>query len=194
MLVLQTPENKNELSNESEDDRTESTNSALAISIDPNQLENRRTAPAFESSGTFTSLDFDFAQSKKDLLQFVTDRSNAEALFEYILTDGQRFSDADLALESSKMGYTTFFDAKLLKDQLALEQQEKFGEILGLDISIGTVTIASTAGFVLWSLRGGLLIATALSHMPSWKMIDPLPILDSYPSQNREEKEFEGIF
>ena len=75
-----------------------------------------------------------------------------------------------------------------------LDDDEKLAEILGVDITLGTVTVASTAGFVLWSLRGGLLLATALSKAPTWASIDPLPMLDSYPTKAKDDTELEGMF
>jgi hypothetical protein len=32
-------------------------------------------------------------------------------------------------------------------------------------------------GYVLWLLRGGALIASLLSSLPAWRLIDPLPVL-----------------
>ena len=39
------------------------------------------------------------------------------------------------------------------------------------------VTSGLSVGYVLWLTRGGLLIASLLSSMPAWRLIDPIPIL-----------------
>ncbi|HWJ00322.1 MAG TPA: hypothetical protein VNU96_15010, partial [Burkholderiales bacterium] len=44
----------------------------------------------------------------------------------------------------------------------------------------GSMAVGSfglTVGYVLWLLRGGALIASLLSSLPAWRLIDPLPIL-----------------
>jgi hypothetical protein len=48
---------------------------------------------------------------------------------------------------------------------------------------VGTATAMTTAlsiGYVLWTIRGGYLLASMLSSMPAWRLIDPLPILDGF--------------
>ena len=40
-------------------------------------------------------------------------------------------------------------------------------------------------GYVLWTLRGGALIAAALTQLPTWAMIDPLPVLECYKDENK---------
>jgi hypothetical protein len=39
--------------------------------------------------------------------------------------------------------------------------------------------MAASLGYVLWFLRGSAMMATAITQIPSWKLIDPLVILDS---------------
>jgi parallel beta-helix repeat protein len=46
----------------------------------------------------------------------------------------------------------------------------------------GSVFVVSTGlsvGYVLWLLRGGALIASLLSSLPAWRLVDPLPVLGS---------------
>jgi hypothetical protein len=47
-----------------------------------------------------------------------------------------------------------------------------------------SVTAASAAagmsfsvGYVVWMLRGGVLVSTLLSSLPAWRLVDPLPVL-----------------
>jgi hypothetical protein len=39
------------------------------------------------------------------------------------------------------------------------------------------ITGAMSVGYVMWLLRGGLLLSSLLSSMPAWHVIDPLPVL-----------------
>jgi hypothetical protein len=34
-----------------------------------------------------------------------------------------------------------------------------------------------SVGYVAWLVRGGVLLSTALSSLPAWQFIDPLPVL-----------------
>jgi hypothetical protein len=37
--------------------------------------------------------------------------------------------------------------------------------------------LSLTVGYALWLLRGGALLASLLSTLPAWRLIDPLPVL-----------------
>ena len=39
------------------------------------------------------------------------------------------------------------------------------------------VTAGLSVGYVAWLVRGGVLLSTALSSLPAWQFIDPLPVL-----------------
>ena len=49
---------------------------------------------------------------------------------------------------------------------------------IGLDV--GTFTMAASLGTIFWFLRGGAMMATLMTQVPTWKMIDPLVVMDSY--------------
>ena len=54
----------------------------------------------------------------------------------------------------------------------------------------GSVFVVSTGlsvGYVLWLLRGGALIASLLSSLPAWRLVDPLPVLGSMGGRAGEE-------
>jgi len=54
--------------------------------------------------------------------------------------------------------------------------------LLNLELTFGAVTAVGMLGYISWSVRNGMLIACALTQLPTWKMIDPLPVLDTYQS------------
>ena len=76
------------------------------------------------------------------------------------------------------------FDAYHLWNLSGEPGQDKDTTELGgqksLENSLVTGSIVATAGYVLWTLRGGVLMATMMTSLPSWKFIDPLPVLDSF--------------
>jgi len=55
------------------------------------------------------------------------------------------------------------------------------------------VTTGLSVGYVLWLVRGGLLLASLLSSMPAWRVIDPLPVLARFRERSRGEGEDESL-
>jgi hypothetical protein len=56
-----------------------------------------------------------------------------------------------------------------------MDQQAEFQHWMTGSIAVGSFSL--TVGYVLWLLRGGALIASLLSSLPAWRLIDPLPVL-----------------
>jgi hypothetical protein len=48
-------------------------------------------------------------------------------------------------------------------------------------------SIGLSVGYVVWLLRGGMLLASLLSSMPAWQFLDPLPILARKKEDERSE-------
>ena len=56
-------------------------------------------------------------------------------------------------------------------------------------IIVGTTAMATgglTVGYVIWLIRGGSLLATMLSVLPSWTSFDPLPVLEQFEEEHDE--------
>ena len=62
------------------------------------------------------------------------------------------------------------------------EHQDRNGgfQIQGIHFDVGTITLAASMGYVIWMLRGGVMMAALLTQLPTWKMLDPLTVMDSY--------------
>ena len=63
------------------------------------------------------------------------------------------------------------------------------------------VSSVVTAGYVLWTIRGGWLVSSLLAQMPAWQLVDPLLILDSLEDEelldaehHEEDKKVEEMF
>jgi len=98
-------------------------------------------------------------------------------------------TSSDLARAMSLVLNTDLLWDKLdcMRDQLDIHT--KFGVY-----TVGTATALTTAlsaGYVWWTLRGGYLIASALSSIPAWRLMDPLPILQSLTSDKDEKDDKE---
>jgi hypothetical protein len=71
-------------------------------------------------------------------------------------------------------------DYKHLRDSLDAVKQQVTSEIRLGKMYLGSAVVASiglSVGYVVWLLRGGMLLASLLSSMPAWQYLDPLPIL-----------------
>lgn len=55
--------------------------------------------------------------------------------------------------------------------------------------STAVVTTSLSVGYVIWILRGGSLLTAFASALPAWSSFDPLPVLNSFEKQNKEEDE-----
>jgi hypothetical protein len=74
------------------------------------------------------------------------------------------------------------FDTELLWQRLDAVRHEIESEMKWETLIVGTGTTLMTGlsvGYVLWTLRGSYLLASLMSSIPAWSLIDPLPILDS---------------
>ncbi len=55
-----------------------------------------------------------------------------------------------------------------------IEQGEQRRTVIGSSI---IMTSGLSIGYVIWLVRGGVLVSSMLSALPAWQMIDPLPVL-----------------
>ncbi len=110
-------------------------------------------------------------------------------------TDGQYRSDTVVTsqLQNSNMGFDelafqpiSVADYALLTrpgemwDQLDNYQRQLDSQIQGDLIVVGTAGAAAssfTVGIVAWALRSGFLVSGLLAHMPAWRAVDPLLIM-----------------
>jgi len=64
------------------------------------------------------------------------------------------------------------------------------------DVVVG-FSLSLTAGYLVWMLRGGTLLARMFSVSPMWKQLDPLPILNGTKDGedfSDEEDQVESLF
>ncbi len=82
---------------------------------------------------------------------------------------------------------TMWNDLNSFRDQLESQQHSS---ALVEDIVVGTTTAVTgglTVGYVIWLIRGGSLLATMISVMPTWMSFDPLPVMDRFEEERSEE-------
>ena len=78
--------------------------------------------------------------------------------------------------------------------------QDDIRQQLNLDKSVVSSTLAVSTGlsvgYVVWLVRGGVLLSSLLTSMPAWRLIDPLPILahlGTRKSNHEEDDSLEGL-
>ncbi|HVE52988.1 MAG TPA: hypothetical protein VNB23_06355, partial [Ramlibacter sp.] len=71
--------------------------------------------------------------------------------------------------------------------------RESVREDLDLDqavsISVASVSLGLSLVYVLWLIRGGVLVASYLSALPAWRILDPLPVLSRVEDEEEGEED-----
>lgn len=83
--------------------------------------------------------------------------------------------------------------------ELLLELDRVRDEIAGksttedrLVASTATVASGLSVGYVVWLVRGGMLVSSLLSSLPAWRLVDPLPVLGRMDDEDEGEDEGPG--
>lgn len=102
----------------------------------------------------------------------------------------------------SSIGLGGFGDGRSsLQSPALLDALDRLREGLQEQSRTEAIVVASTAaaslglsvGYVLWLLRGGVLISSMLSSLPAWRMVDPLPILGRLDEDEDEDAEDDSL-
>jgi hypothetical protein len=87
-------------------------------------------------------------------------------------------------------------DYERLRDSMETVREEITSRSWLSQVYLGSAMVSSvglSVGYVVWLLRGGMLLASLLSSMPAWQFLDPLPILvrkkRDDPSEDKESLE-----
>ena len=84
---------------------------------------------------------------------------------------------SDIATSSSSEMFTNedlLRKLEELKRQMLLQQESAQQTVLASSIAL---TSGLSIGYVVWLIRGGILVSSMLSALPAWQLIDPLPVL-----------------
>jgi len=89
------------------------------------------------------------------------------------------------ALVTDFKDITVTTTTQMLRDDLLLRKLEEMKRQMQVQGDERRTAVASTIaltsglsiGYVVWLVRGGILVGSMMSALPAWQMIDPLPIL-----------------
>lgn len=135
----------------------------------------------------FVSIDQGFADALAFEQQIL---ENAVKLRELISAYAANSTEEEIIKSEVKIGNKTIevnFNRRQLWEQLAYLQQQLANKaskqsdssIEDLGFELGAVTMAASLSYIIWFLRGSAMMATMVTQVPAWKMVDPLVILDS---------------
>lgn len=75
--------------------------------------------------------------------------------------------------------------------------QDTIRQQLNLDKNVVASTLAVSTGlsvgYVIWLVRGGVLLSSLLTSLPAWRLIDPLPILGHLGTRKADDDEDESL-
>ena len=82
---------------------------------------------------------------------------------------------------------STGFSGQL--DRLRADVQEELRLNRSVTISVAGVSLGLSLVYVLWLIRGGVLMGSYLSALPAWRVLDPLPVLSRVDDEAQEDDE-----
>jgi len=89
-------------------------------------------------------------------------------------------------------------DALLELEAVRNRIEEQFEQSRSVVASTIAVSTGLSVGYVLWLVRGGLLLTSVLSALPAWQVVDPLPVLGTMrrtrDDSNADDDAIEGLF
>jgi hypothetical protein len=107
-------------------------------------------------------------------LTLLADRPGVAATSEgsAVLTSAQsRTARAEIAPAAAARQMTEQLDQ--MRDGLRHETRIESGTIA----ATAATSLGLSVGYVIWVLRGGVLLSTLVSSLPAWRLVDPLPVL-----------------
>jgi hypothetical protein len=76
-------------------------------------------------------------------------------------------------------------------DRLRRQLHEEFDLDRSTTITVAGLTLGVSLVYVLWLIRGGVLLGSYLSAMPAWRLLDPLPVLARSDDEDEETEDGE---
>jgi VCBS repeat-containing protein len=112
------------------------------------------------------------------------ERSHIQRALDSLITSGPQATVVDLAGSMASLQLTQLRHAFTSQANVAAFEQiaQSLNAEMGGELAFEVPALAGaslTVGYVVWMLRGGMLVTSLLAQMPAWRLIDPLVFLDS---------------
>ena len=72
-------------------------------------------------------------------------------------------------------------------DRVREEVRKEFDLDKTVTVSVAGVSLGMSVVYVLWLIRGGVLMGSDLSALPAWRILDPLPVLSRVDEDTADE-------
>ena len=59
--------------------------------------------------------------------------------------------------------------------------------------NITTFAVALTVGHIIWIIRSGVLLSSIMAVLPSWRYLDPIPVLSERPDNDEDPGDGETL-
>ena len=110
--------------------------------------------------------------------------------------NGNLSNSRTLELQNASAALPATFNKRLAQQQLS-QIQEQAKERLNADSNDLAATMAVSTGisigYVIWLIRGGVLLSSLLASVPAWTAIDPLPVLSSFATGRSDDVEDDSL-
>jgi hypothetical protein len=74
-------------------------------------------------------------------------------------------------------------------DEVREQFRDQHGEEQAVVASSIAMSTGMSIGYVIWLLRGGVLLSSVLSSLPAWRLLDPTPVLSGALARAAEDAE-----
>jgi hypothetical protein len=96
-------------------------------------------------------------------------------------TESGRLEELQRSLRSEAFASELDRMRQAVREDLDLEES--------VTISVASVSLGLSLVYVLWLIRGGVLLGSYLSALPAWRILDPLPVLSRVEEEHEDEDE-----
>ncbi len=163
---------------------------ALALQEISEAIEESRAEQNVDTAGLG---DFAFGDEAKDARDARSSGESLKSIIKNQLTLGLTTTDPILSpIDAALDMMVSVVESSNFRNGLDSLREEIAAESLMDQVQIGSSVAVSTGlsiGYVVWLIRGGVLVSSMLSALPAWRFIDPLPILAFGGSDEDEDQE-----
>jgi hypothetical protein len=99
------------------------------------------------------------------------------------------------ALQAGDVSQSVQETERTLRSPVFLEQMDRMREDIRKELNLDSTVAISAAGaalggsviYLLWLIRGGVLMGSYLSALPAWQVLDPLPMLERLKDPTQDD-------
>lgn len=149
-------------------DASQQLGTALGVASLPDFTVASRSIMAFDAQGVVVP---PLAVERRDLVLGALEIQEPSQMAGDVRIRGAATSAEDIQRTLRSQVFTSELD------RMREDVRREFNLDRTVAVSAGAVTFGVSVIYVLWLIRGGVLMGSYLSAMPAWRVLDPLPVL-----------------